>query len=81
MVAAFCRGRVVVDPQIGGKFELFEGNISGQFLQLVRYIIFNKSIFYLCVVFFLKMDNPCFKIILSKFTTVYLEDTLFSNFV
>ncbi|KAL0275994.1 UNVERIFIED_CONTAM: hypothetical protein PYX00_003681 [Menopon gallinae] len=37
MVAAFTHGRVKLDAKPGGKFELFEGNVSGEFIQLEPY--------------------------------------------
>lgn len=35
MVTAFTRGHVKLDPAKGGKFELFGGNITGSFQELV----------------------------------------------
>ena len=35
MVVAFTRGDVKLDVEKGGKFELFGGNISGEFSELV----------------------------------------------
>lgn len=35
MVTAFTRGAVKIDPVKGGKFELFGGNITGSFQELV----------------------------------------------
>lgn len=35
MVAAFTHGRVKLEAQPGGKFELFEGNVTGEFIELV----------------------------------------------
>lgn len=35
MVMAFTKGPVKLEPKNGGKFELFGGNIHGEFLELV----------------------------------------------
>lgn len=35
MVSAFTNGPAIVDPRVGGQFELFGGNISGEFTELV----------------------------------------------
>lgn len=36
MVTAFTNGPVKLEPKKGGKFELFGGNIHGEFIELVR---------------------------------------------
>lgn len=36
MVMAFTNGPVKLEAKIGGKFELFGGNIYGEFVELVR---------------------------------------------
>lgn len=37
MVRAFTRNLAQFDAQKGGKFSLFDGNVSGEFTELVRY--------------------------------------------
>jgi len=38
MVQAFTRGPVKMDTKPGGKFELFNGNIFGEFIEIVSYL-------------------------------------------
>ena len=38
MVQAFTNGPVVLEPRVGGKFEIFGGNIQGEFIELVSNI-------------------------------------------
>jgi hypothetical protein len=42
MLEAFTRGPVKLDPKPGGKFALFNGNIFGEFIEIVRQINWGK---------------------------------------
>lgn len=40
MVQAFTRSAAMVEPERGGKFRLFNGNVYGEFQELVRIDLF-----------------------------------------
>jgi len=37
-IAAWSRAKVVLEKKVGGKFSLFDGNITGEFIELVSFI-------------------------------------------
>lgn len=73
MVRAFTQNLAQLDSQKGGKFSLFDGNVSGEFIDLVRYLstvcvpkkLFESvdssaSIHYVYIAFWILFQEPSF---------------------